>query len=86
MTNKGQLCTLMIFVSIVTVAPRAKVPPLRTAAVFKVMEAPASMFPEKELPAPSVAEVPTCQNTLQGRPPPVSRICDPAEVMSDVPI
>jgi len=73
-------------VSIVTVAPSAKTPPFDTAAVFNVTEAPARMFPEKLLPAPNVAEVPTCQNTLQASPPPVIKTLEPADVIKDVPI
>lgn len=82
----GQLWTLTEFESIVTVAPRANAPPFNTAAAPNVIEAPARIFPERELLAPSVAEVPTCQKTLHGRPPPVIRTLEPAAVMRVVPV
>jgi hypothetical protein len=56
------------------------------APVFKVMLADARMLPTNAVPVPRVAELPTCQNTLQSCPP--LTICTTAAlaVVSVVPI
>lgn len=56
-----------MLLSIVT-AWRAKALPCRLAAVFIVMLEYARIFPMKADPVPSVAPLPTCQNTFPGRP------------------
>lgn len=50
----------------VTAPFRAKALPLRTAPVPSEMEESARIFPEKEALVPTVAELPTCQKTLEG--------------------
>ncbi len=58
-----------VFVSIVTAPVRAKALPGRMVAlVFRVMLADARMLPSNAVPVPRVAELPTCQNTLQPEP------------------
>lgn len=51
-------------VSIVTAPFRASVRPATVAPVVTVMLVRARMLPENRLSVPSVAELPTCQNTL----------------------
>ena len=82
----GHVSTLTVLKSRVTVAPNAKTPPLDTALVLSVTEAAARIFPWNKLPVPKVAELPTCQNTLHGNPPPVSRTVDPDAVIREDPI
>ena len=56
----------MVFVSMVTApfAARALPQPI-VAPVFRVMLVSARIFPTKSVPVPRVAELPTCQYTLQ---------------------
>jgi hypothetical protein len=82
----GHFSTLTMLLSRVTDAPNAKTPPLDTAAVLSVTEAAARIFPWNTLPVPKVAELPTCQNTLQANPPLVSRTLDPDAVIREDPI
>lgn len=49
----------------VTAAVSAYRPPLTVTAELTVIEARARMLPTKLVAVPSVAELPTCQNTLQ---------------------
>ena len=49
----------------ITAPVRAKALPDRLVLVVRVMLASARIFPANEVPVPSVAELPTCQNTLQ---------------------
>ncbi len=57
-------------VSIVTAPVCAKALPFRiVAVVLRVMLASARIFPSNEVLVPSVAEVPTCQNTPSSEPP-----------------
>ena len=56
---------VMVLVSIVTAPPDAKALPEMLAFVVSVMLASARMFPSNEVEVPRVAELPTCQNTLQ---------------------
>jgi hypothetical protein len=53
------------FESIVTAPFRANALPETVASVVRVTLASARMFPMKDVPVPMVAELPTCQNTLQ---------------------
>jgi hypothetical protein len=55
----------MVLVSKVTAPFRARALPWRVAPVVTVIELRAKMFPANELVVPRVAEVPTCQNTLE---------------------
>ena len=50
---------------------RAKARPFRVAPVFIEMEVRARMLPTKDAVVPRLAELPTCQKTLQGCTPPV---------------
>ena len=53
-----------------TAPVRANARPFRVAPVFTVMEAWAMMFPANVVLVPSVAELPTCQNTFFDKAPP----------------
>lgn len=55
----------IVLLSIVTAPVRAKARPTRLALVLRVMLASASTLPTKVVSVPIVAELPTCQNTLQ---------------------
>lgn len=57
------------FVSIVTEPLRARARPTTSAPVSNVMLVSARMFPWNDVLVPSVAELPTCQNTLHSDPP-----------------
>ena len=57
--------TATLLVSIVTAPFRAKALPDTLAPVFRVMLVSARIFPANAVPVPRVAELPTCQNTLQ---------------------
>ena len=48
----------------VTAPVRARARPWIVTPLFTVIDASAMMFPRKTEPEPSVAELPTCQNTL----------------------
>ena len=54
-----------VLVSSVTAPVRANVRPNTRAPVVNVMLTCARMLPMKAVPVPSVAELPTCQKTLQ---------------------
>ena len=54
-----------VFVSKVTAPFRARTRPLTVAPVVSVILVIAIIVPTNEDPVPIVAEVPTCQNTLQ---------------------
>lgn len=56
--------------------------PFTTAPVFTVIDVNASMLPWNEDPVPSVAELPTCQNTLHARAPFMRATLLPDAVMS----
>src|SRR5690242_7276576 len=58
----------MLLLSSVTPA-RAHALPDKLAPVLSVMLEYARMFPVNTVPVPSVAPLPTCQNTLPARPP-----------------
>ena len=59
----------MLLLSIVTAPFRAKTLPVTLAPVFRVMLVSATIFPANTVAVSSVAELPTCQNTLQLGPP-----------------
>jgi hypothetical protein len=82
----GQISILTLLVSSVTDPLKANTPPFEMAAVFNVTEIAAKMFPTKKLPVPKVAELPTCQYTLEGNAPPVSRMLEPVAVTKELPI
>lgn len=60
-----QVGTVMVLASSVTAPLRASTRPRRVAPVSRVAEVSARIVPAKLLDVPSVAELPTCQNTLQ---------------------
>jgi hypothetical protein len=64
----------ILLVSIVTEPFRARARPEILVLVARLMLVSARIFPTNVLPVPRVAELPTCQNTLQGPPPLVIRI------------
>jgi hypothetical protein len=66
--------TVMTSWSRVTAAVRASARPVILTPVVTVIEASAMMVPRKVELVPRVAELPTCQKTLQGEAPPVRRI------------
>ena len=77
----------MWLVSIVTAPFLAKaLPETMSAPVVRVMLASARIFPWNEVVVPSVAELPTCQNTLQAGPPVVMRTDELLAVVSVLPI
>ena len=57
--------TVIVFVSIVTAPFRASARPVMVALVSRVIDVVAMIVPAKLVVVPSVAELPTCQNTLQ---------------------
>ena len=61
---------VMVLVSRVTAPFWASNRPLMVAPVVAVMDSDARTVPIRCEPVPSVAELPTCQNTLQAWPPP----------------
>jgi len=72
--------------SIVTAPVRAKALPDRVAPLSKVILASASTLPTNIVPVPSVAELPTCQNTLQAEAPLIRRTDALLAVVSALPI
>jgi hypothetical protein len=71
---------LMVTEPFLARARPVRVPP------FSVMLASAIIFPAKLLPVCIVAEVPTCQKTLQGDAPPAKTTLAPVAVVSVLPI
>ncbi len=69
----------MVFVSRVTAPVRARSRPWTVAPVVAVTDCCARTVPWNCAPVPMVAELPTCQNTLQELAPPVIviRVPDP---------
>jgi hypothetical protein len=57
--------TEMMAVSIVTAPPRAKIRPSMMTPAPTVIDTAARMLPRNAESAPSVAELPSCQKTLQ---------------------
>ena len=76
----------MLLVSIVTAAVCARALPDTLAPVFNVMLASARIFPANAVVVPSVAELPTCQNTLHGFPPLIITTEELLAVVSVLPI
>jgi hypothetical protein len=76
---------VMVFVSRVTAPFRASRRPATVALVLAVMEASASTVPAKLVVVPSVAELPTCQKTLQGSAPLTRRTALPDPVLRVLP-
>lgn len=74
---EGQLDVVMVLVSMFTAPVRASNLPWIVAAVLAVIVANAMIVPTKRVPVPSVAEEPTCQNTLHA--------CAPLTSATDVP-
>lgn len=68
-------------VSSVTAPLRASSRPSMMALVLAVIEVSARIVPTKVEPTPRVAELPTCQNTLQGRAPLIITIRLSTDVM-----
>jgi hypothetical protein len=71
-----------LLLSSVTAPVCARALPLMLAPVVTVMLASARMFPMNDVLVPSVAELPTCQKTLQGWAPLISRTLALLAVMS----
>jgi hypothetical protein len=79
--------TEMWLVSIVTAPFRARARPgAMFAPVTRVMLVSARIFPWNAVVVPSVAELPTCQNTLQAEPPLIMRTDELLAVVSVLPI
>jgi hypothetical protein len=73
-------------VSIVTAPLRAIALPDTLAPVVKVTLASAKIFPTNAVVVPRVAELPTCQNTLQLLPPLITLTEEALAVVSVLPI
>jgi hypothetical protein len=73
--------TVMVSASRVTAAFRARIRPSTVAAESRVAEVNAMRVPTNVLPDPSVAELPTVQNTLHACAPPSRRTTLPEPVM-----
>jgi hypothetical protein len=61
---RRQVGTVIVLSSIVTAPPSARTRPFTVAPVFSVIDVEARIDPAKLVVVPSVAELPTCQNTL----------------------
>src|SRR3989442_9315033 len=75
-----------LLVSIVTAPLSAKALPDTLAPVVRVMLATARIFPVNAVPVPSVAELPTAQNTSVSRAPPVMTTDELIPVVRVLPI
>jgi len=76
----------MLLVSNVTAPVRANALPIMLTPVFTVILVSARIFPLNEVVVPSVAELPTCQNTLQGEALLIRTTDDADAVVSVLPI
>jgi len=76
----------MVLVSSVTAAVSAKALPQNVAPVSSVMLLDARIFPKKAVSVPSVAELPTCQNTPVPAPPLTTSTAEPLAVVRVLPI
>jgi hypothetical protein len=77
---------IMVSLPLIVTAPfLASARPVRVPPL-SVMLANAIIFPAKLLPVCMVAEVPTCQNTLQGNAPPAKATMAPVAVVRVLPI
>ena len=81
-----QLAAEIRFESRVTAPLRASARPARLARVIKEMLVSARMFPVKTESVPSVAELPTCQNTRHSAPPRTMTTDELLAVVSLLPI
>src|ERR1700680_2655317 len=81
-----QLEKKMLLVSSVTAPFLAKTLPFTLAPVVRVMLVSARMFPTNDVLVPRVAELPTCQKTLQDCAPLIKRTFEVLAVVSAVPI
>src|SRR5687768_14180804 len=75
-----------VLLSRVTAPFRASARPARVVAVVSVMLVIAMIVPAMDVEVPSVAELPTCQNTLQARPPLMMETEEPLAVTSVLPV
>ncbi len=75
-----------VLVSMVTAPVRAKTRPLTLTPVVSVSLARASRLPWNIVPVPSVAELPTCQNTLHAEAPLIRTTDEALAVVSVLPI
>jgi hypothetical protein len=75
-----------LLVSNVTAPVCANALPDKVAPVFTVILVCARIFPLNAVVVPRVAELPTCQNTLQAEPPLTNRTDDADAVVSVLPI
>jgi hypothetical protein len=78
--------TVTVLVSSVMAAFFAMSLPINVAPPFMVMLVNARTFPTSDELTPSVAELPTCQNTLPGTPPLIITTDEPVPVVIVVPI
>jgi hypothetical protein len=74
------------FVSIVTAPFRANALPATDALVVRLMLVRARILPVKVVPVPRVAELPTCQKTLQSFPPLITCTDETLAVVNVLPI
>ena len=85
-TTGDPLHWVMMLSSNVTAPVRAYNPPLTEQPVVTVIEASAIIFPAKVVPVPRVAELPTCQKTLQALAPLMSNTDEADAVVRVLPI
>src|ERR1700729_4055713 len=78
--------TVMVSSSRVTAPFLARARPLMVSPVVTVIEARARMLPRNVEPVPSVAELPTCQKTLQAWAPLMGTMVVAESVVSVLPI
>src|SRR4051812_46874846 len=76
----------MLLLPSVTAPFRARARPANVAPVLMVMLVRARMLPTNVVVAPSVAELPTCQKTLQFDAPLITATDDPDAVVKVLPI
>jgi hypothetical protein len=77
---------LMVLLSKVTAPFRARALPWMVAPVLSEIEERAKIFPANRVVVPRVAELPTCQNTLEAWAPLIRTTLLPAAVVSVLPI
>jgi hypothetical protein len=81
-TAAAQPAEPTLFVSIVTAPFRARALPDTFAPVVRLMLSRAKTLPTNSVSVPRVAELPTCQNTLQSDPPLITRTDELLAVVS----
>ena len=77
----AQVARVIVLLSSVTAPLRASALPCSVAPVVIEIESRAMMMPTNWLPVPIVAELPTCQKTLQACAPPISVTAAPEPVV-----